>query len=178
MHPAEPAQEMLQCFDEQGNPTEARSRAEIGEKSHRFWCGVSNIWLVNDRGQLLCSKRSEALSGNPGKWQTYFGGHVPAGMTFRQNAVKELKEEIGLSVDEQDLFLVSKGRDDKNKKFFESCASRFNGMPTDLNFTDGEVTEAKWMDMDEYWKEREENPEVWCNSCKPEQQKAIRERIG
>ena len=71
--------ELLECFDLQGNPIERKSRQEIHTKPYIIWHGVSNIWVLNNLGSTLCSKRAETVSGNPGKWQTYFGGHAKAG---------------------------------------------------------------------------------------------------
>jgi len=173
MHQAEPGQELLQCYDEQGNPSGSKTRQDM-KVATDCWGGICNVWLVNDKAQLLCSKRSEGLSGNPGKWQTYFGGHVPVGLSFREAALKELSEEIGIKFEDADLFLIYQGKDDVNKKFFESYAVRFNGNSNDLVFTDGEITEARWMTMDEYVEEEKAHPELWCNGCKPERQEAIR----
>lgn len=177
-HPAEPMDEMLQCFDEDGNPTEAHSRKEVKAMPPRWWYAVSRIYVVNDTGQLMCSKRAEGLSGNPGKWQTYFGGHVKAGESIRDSARNELAEEAGLLLPLEEFHFVDKGRNEEKKVFFENYAVKFNGQPSDLRFTDNEVTEAKWMDMDVYWKEQEAHPEMWCNACTPERQKLIRVWLG
>lgn len=178
MHKAEPPQELLQCYDEKGNPSGSKTRAEIKADPETCWCGVVNVWLVNDKAELLCSKRSEDLAGNPNKWQTYFGGHVPAGLGFREAALKELEEEIGMRFNEKDFFFIHRGKDDANKKFFESYAIRFNGQPSDLTFTDGEITEAKWIPIDEYVSDETRRPERWCNGCKPERQRALRELVN
>lgn len=138
----------------------------------QYWCGVSNIWVVNASGQLLCSKRSYQTA-NPGKWQTYFGGHVPVGLSFRQNAVKELQEEIGITVTEEDLFLIAEGNNLEHKQFFESYVILYNGAAVDLSKTDKEITDVNWMNMDDYWKDKEANPENWCNQCRPDNQKLI-----
>ncbi|GMU74261.1 MAG: hypothetical protein AMXMBFR44_4580 [Candidatus Campbellbacteria bacterium] len=178
MHKAEPPQELLQCYDDQGSPIDSKTRAEIKANPGTYWCGVVNVWVVNSEGQLLCSKRSKGLSGNPGKWQTYFGGHIPAGLGFREAAVKELGEETGIHFEENSLFFIHRGKDDVNKKFFESYAVRFNGQPSDLVFTDGEITEARWMPIEEYVADEAQNPERWCNGCKPERRKAIQEWVS
>ncbi len=170
-------EELLQCFDEFGHPSEAQPRTETKAHPDKYFCGVVNIWLVNDQAQLLCSKRSDWVSGNPNKWQTYFGGHVAAGMSFKETAVKELEEEIGLRIDENDLFFVAKGKDETHRQFFESYALRFNKSPADLKFTDDEVVEARWMDINTYWNEKELNPDGWCNNCRPERQAVIKDWI-
>lgn len=96
MHPAEPQDELLQCFDENGNPSEVRTRAEVKQDPPRWWYDTARVYVVNDKAQLMVSKRAEGLSGNPGKWQTYFGGHVGAGTTHKETAQRELEEEAGI----------------------------------------------------------------------------------
>lgn len=167
-------EEILQCYDDLGNPTtEGQPKSEVKKKPYRWWYGVTKIWLVNDAGEIMCSKRSATVSGNPNKWQTTFGGHVPFGMTFEENAVKELDEEAGLSVTTDDLFPVRKDRSDEYGCFSSGFAVRFNGQPADLKFEDGETTEAKWKSMEAYEKERAANPDEWCNRCTEEDQRTI-----
>lgn len=167
-------EELLQCYDDAGQPTEGVPRSVAKANPERYWIGVSNVWIVNSKGQVLCSKRSETVAGNPGKWQTYFGGHVPAGLSFEENAAKELQEETGLSFTVSDLKLVTEGRDDIHRKFFKSFAVRFEGTAEELVFADQETSEAKWMDTEVYWKEKEEHPDAWCNSLKPEHAEKIK----
>lgn len=174
MHPAEPGDELLQCFDEQGNPTEIRTRTEVKQLPPRWWYATSKVWLVNDQAQLMCSKRAEGLSGNPGKWQSYFGGHVAAGLTIKESAQRELAEEAGVSRPLSDFHLINTGRDDVKQVHYEFYAVSFNDQPDVLHFTDNEVTEARWMAMEEYENSKNEAPEKWCNGCTLEQQELIR----
>jgi len=172
--PPEPNDEMLQCFDENRNVIEPHTREEVHAKPLRYWHGVTNIWIVGPDARLLCSKRSDALKGNPGKWQTYFGGHMKAGTTFRETAHMELDEEIGLTIDDGHLKRIAQGTNEDSKHFFESYAYLYRGDIADLRFNDGEIVEAKWMEMDEYWKQKESHPEEWCNGCTPENQESIK----
>lgn len=171
------AEELLQVYDEQGNTIKPLPRSVVHQKPVKHWHGVVNVWLVNKAGQLMVSKRSETVGGNPGKWQTYFGGHVPAGMTHKETAVKELEEEIGLTVNLDKLHLIDKGQfaNEDHLHFYESYAYLFEGKPEDLNFSDGEISEAKWMSMEEYEHARTVNPEQWCNGCSDENRLRIKE---
>jgi isopentenyldiphosphate isomerase len=67
--------ELLKCFDENGNMIAPKMRKEAHAKPYRIWHGVTAIWLINSKGQILCTRRSRKNEGNPGKWQTYVGGH-------------------------------------------------------------------------------------------------------
>lgn len=170
-------EELLQVYDEQGNPVEPLSRSIVHQKPVQHWHGVVNVWLVNANGELMVSKRSENVGGNPGKWQTYFGGHVPAGMTHIETAVKELEEEIGLTINPDSLHIIDKGQftNDDHLHFYESYALLYEGNPEGLNFADGEISAAKWMSMDEYQQARTDNPEQWCNACNEQNQLKIKE---
>jgi isopentenyldiphosphate isomerase len=173
----EPNDELLECFDEQGNVAAPHTRQEVHTDPLQFWQGVANIWLVNKKSEIACSKRSESLSGNPGKWQTYFGGHVKAGESFRQTAVTELDEEVGLQVKDSDLILIDKGRHEPAKHFYESYTCLFNGDIADLKFNDGEIVEARWLGMETYLEEKQLHPENWCNGCNFENQVKIRQFV-
>ncbi len=171
-----PMEELLQIYDEQGNILEPLPRSVAHQKPLIHWHGVVNVWLVNNDGDILVTKRSEVVAGNPGKWQTYLGGHLPAGLDHKTTAVKELQEEVGLSVNPDNLFLIDKGKATSpgHLHFYESFAYLFNGTPNDLTFNDGEIVDAKWLSMEHYNKERMDNPEFWCNGCNEENQERIK----
>jgi 8-oxo-dGTP pyrophosphatase MutT (NUDIX family) len=178
MHPAEKPDELLQCFDENGTPTQARPRFEVKREPFRWWHAVGCVYLVNNNGELMCSKRSEELSANPGKWQCFFGGHVSAGMTILETAIRELEEEAGVKATAEELFLVEARKNPEKLVFAERYAVLWNGEPSDLHFSDDEVTEAKWVDMAETWRLFQEKPDEWCNGCKPECQAIIKEWLS
>ena len=115
----EPSDELLECFDEQGHIIDSHSREEIHIEPVKFWHGVVNVWLVNPQLQLLCSKRSGTLNGNPGKWQTYFGGHLKAGDTFKKTVSSELDEEVGIQIQDSKLILIFKGKHEQARHFLK-----------------------------------------------------------
>lgn len=170
-------EEILQCFDENKNPTDGKPRSVVKAKPNQYWYGIVCIWVVNNAGQILCSKRALHIA-NPGKWESYFGGHVVENQTFKQTAIKELKEEAGISAREEDLFLIEDVKKPEEKVFAERFALLYNDPTVNLIGTDGEVTEVRWMDIDDYWSEQEKYPNMWCNHCRPHHQKLIREWLA
>lgn len=166
-------EEILQCFDENGIPTEGRPRSEIYTKPYQFWCGISDVWVANDHGEILCSKRADHLTNNAGKWQTYFGGHVPFGVSFLENAIKELAEESGIIVEADDLHFLGRRSDPIDKDLFEEFVFFSNITPEECTFPDGEVTEAQWMTFNEARQQKELHPEQWTNGCSKETENAI-----
>lgn len=63
---------------------------------------VVHIWIQNSKGKLLLQKRSDTVDNCPGEWATT-GGSVQAGEEPLTTAVRELSEELGLTVSAEEL---------------------------------------------------------------------------
>jgi isopentenyldiphosphate isomerase len=163
--------ELLQCFDEQGNIIAPQPRRVIHEKPYHIWHAVVNAWVLNNKKEILCTRRSPHVSGNPKKWQTYVGGHVKADSSFLETVKREIAEEIGLKVNENDLRLIEKGFRDDHMHIYQSYVVIFNGDLSDLNFLDSEVSGAQWLRFNEYQKLKTEDVDKWCNSINLSQYK-------
>lgn len=169
----EPPDELLECFDNDGKIIQTRTRNELHIKPYSIWHGVSCIWIINRKKEILCSKRSETLSGNPGKWQTYFGGHVKSGSSFLKTAQDELFEEVGLKLPLSDFKLVIRGKREDVMHIYEMYEVLFDRELSDLNFMDGEITEVKWFSFDSYQESKTLHADNWCNSMNQEQYNII-----
>ena len=97
-------EEYLDVVDEHGNPTgktAARSVVHREGLPHR----TSHLWLVRERNcriQVLLQKRAAGKSF-PGCYDISSAGHIPAGQDYRPSAIRELREELGLTACETDL---------------------------------------------------------------------------
>lgn len=83
--------ELLNVYDAQGRPVGARRRAEA--KASGLPVGAVNVLLVNARGEVLLQRRPEDKE-NGGRWDKSVGGHVSAGESFDETAVREAGEEL------------------------------------------------------------------------------------
>ncbi|MBP3618746.1 MAG: NUDIX domain-containing protein [Lachnospiraceae bacterium] len=63
---------------------------------------VVHIWIQNSKGELLMQKRSDIVDNCPGEWAAT-GGSVQAGEEPLSTAVRELSEELGLTVSAKEL---------------------------------------------------------------------------
>jgi len=170
----ESSNELLECFDDNGNAIQPKNRQKIHTMPPSVWHGVASVWLFNSKGKILCSKRSDKLSGNPGKWQTYFGGHVKADNNFLQTAQRELEEEVELDLPSDNFKLVDSGKRQDVMHIYKMYAVLFEDDLSKLKFTDGEVVETKWLAFDDYLSDRNSSPNKWCNSInKAQHSKAL-----
>jgi len=56
-----------------------------------------HIMVEDGQGMLILQKRSSKKQIQPGKWDTSVGGHVLAGESIRNAAIRELGEELGIT---------------------------------------------------------------------------------
>lgn len=58
-----------------------------------------HVLVFNARGEVFLQKRSLKKDREPGKWDSSTSGHVDSGENYDACAVRELREEIGLTVE-------------------------------------------------------------------------------
>ncbi len=100
--------EYFDVVDEYGQPSgEVVSRKEAHEKgiAHR----TAHVWLVRERAgeiEVLLQKRSQNKDAFPGQLDTSSAGHIPQGQEPEESALRELKEELGITAEEKDLHYI------------------------------------------------------------------------
>lgn len=115
--------ELLDIVDENGCPvgeTVTRGLAHLKGIRHR----TSHVWFVRRRGgklQILLQKRCKTKASFPGCYDISSAGHIPAGVDHKESAVREIKEELGINVSQDEL--VECG---DRTVIWDDC---FNGMP-------------------------------------------------
>lgn len=87
--------EMLDVVTNNDTVIGIASRKECHEKNLRHR-GV-HVMIFNDKGMLFVQKRSKKKDVFPGLYEGSLSGHVRAGETYREAAVRELKEELGIT---------------------------------------------------------------------------------
>lgn len=79
--------------------TKLRSEVERDGDWHKSF----HIWIVNKNLDILLQKRSPTKDSHPDMWDISCAGHLSAGDTSLEGALRELSEELGISIDEHEL---------------------------------------------------------------------------
>lgn len=111
------------------------------------------LFRVNENGEVeyLWQRRSEKVDRFPGDWDFSAGGHVNLGESLVQAAVRETEEEIGAKITADDLRFITM-RPYNNNRFGWVYLVDWTGRPgelSDFRFDDDEVSEVKWVKLDE-----------------------------
>ena len=64
---------------------------------------TAHVWLYTKSGEILLSQRSSKKIICPLLWDVSVAGHVDAGETIEQAAIRETNEEIGLTIFASDI---------------------------------------------------------------------------
>ena len=91
----DPQDELFDLVDENDKIIGTVRRREANRNPKRIHRAVC-ILVFNKKGQLFLQKRSKTKDTYPGYWTISTSGHVRSGQTYRQAAVEELREELGV----------------------------------------------------------------------------------
>lgn len=135
--------EMLDIVDEHNVVIGSGTKEDIYEKKllHRI---VHVFVLHPHRPEIYLQKRAATKAFLPNYYCTSAGGHVHAGETHEQAAVRELEEEIGITtpIHEVDSFLFT------GENGHQRLVKVFTTMASDgFLFTDGEVSEGRFFSI-------------------------------
>jgi O-acetyl-ADP-ribose deacetylase len=75
------------------------------------WHIAAHVWIVTPGGRVLLQKRSLEKENWPGYWDVSAAGHVSAGETAAEAAVRETFEELGLRVTPNQLRRIGVSRE-------------------------------------------------------------------
>jgi isopentenyl-diphosphate delta-isomerase len=97
--------ELIDVLDAEGNATGKTCLKSIVHKTGLYHATV-HIWFYTTKGSILLQQRASSKIIYPLLWDVSVAGHIDAGEGFTTAAVREIKEEIGLIVDENDLVKI------------------------------------------------------------------------
>lgn len=152
--------ELWQVYAPNGEPIEgegwnsALDNPEVTGSDKIVGIAIVFLYRFNEDGELefLWQRRSEKVDRFPGDYDISAGGHVNLGESLVQAAIREVGEEIGVKISENDLQFMIEAPFNRNR-FAWVYAVDFTGRKDEFSFDDGEVSEVKWVlfkEMEEF----------------------------
>lgn len=136
-----------------------------GEVATRDECHKKGLWhravyafIIDNKGNILLQKRSKNKKLWPNMWDVTVGGHVDSGEFGRQALIREVKEELGIELDDSDIkYLVGSTSINKkgeiiNKHYNECYLITKDISISEIKIQKEEVSEVKYFSKDELLK--------------------------
>jgi len=143
------SREILEVVDKDDHVigTERRGVIHSGGLMHRS----AQVLLFNSSGELFLQKRSMNKDEFPGLWDSSAAGHLAPGESYRQCALRELEEELGVrhAGELTRLFKFNASADTG----YEHCTVFKCTSDSPVVLQTEEVDEGKWLspgEMDEW----------------------------
>ena len=149
-------EEFIDIVNKNGKPTgKSAPKSEIHTKGH--YHHTAHIWLYTKTGEILLSQRSASKTICPLLWDVSVAGHIDAGEPLVTAALREVQEEIGLSILEKDLEKIgvfecfqSYGNGIKDNEFHNTFISELKVELTNLKLQKDEVEAVKLVSLKEF----------------------------
>ncbi len=138
--------ELWDIYDEKGRPT-GRTHPRGTPQQPGEYHLVCTVVFANSKGELLCTHRAPEKDLCPNMWESP-GGGVRAGETSLFAAIREIREEIGLTLAPSQLTLLY--RDKRNDFFMDTYGVKMDFPADSLRFQPGETDGAKWISLEEW----------------------------
>jgi isopentenyldiphosphate isomerase len=90
------AEEIFDVVNERDEVTGQAPRHEV--HARRLWHRAVHVLVFNARGEVFLQKRSLRKDTARGKWDSSASGHLDTGENYDACSVRELREELGLTV--------------------------------------------------------------------------------
>ena len=146
-------EELIDVLDEFGNKTGIiKTKSEI-KRDGDYHRAISVLILNGDK--ILLQKRCSKKKIYPNLWSIFVKGHVKSGENSIEASIREIKEEVGLTINEKQLkYLYTIKEEKKNDNYIENIFNdiyllkkRFN--LKDITIQEEEVSEVKLMNVNE-----------------------------
>lgn len=160
--------EMIDILDENGIKTgKILSRKEIHKKG--LWHRAIVVAIINEKNEILLQQRSKNKEKNANMWDISVAGHISAGEDGLNSAIREIAEEVGISLESttsiQEFKYISSFKESKiySKDFIENQFYDFfilkkpNLNIADIKMQNSEVQDIKFVSINQVLQMQEDN---------------------
>ena len=139
--------EFLDLLDENGKKT---GKTKLREEVHRDgdWHKAVHIWIINNNGNILLQRRYPTKDSNPNMLDISCAGHLIAGDESILGAIRELKEELNLDINADELQFIKTIKRSRNytksfinNEFDDMYILRTNKKIEEMKYQEEEISE-------------------------------------
>ena len=160
-------EEQIDILNADGSPA-GYSCGRTKVHAEGLWHRTVHIWAFDSKGRILFQLRSRVKENNPGLFDTSCAGHISAGDSSVNAAVRELREELGVRKSSRDLEYLFEAKHESvlnggsyldNEYYDVYKITLSDDEANALVPQPGEVDSFKWMTREEFFAKHRMHPE-------------------
>ena len=143
-------EEKYDVYTRDGKYLGTKTCTECHELNPGFYHKPAWTWCYNSNGEILVQKRSMRVKNFPGCWDMPCAGHIDAGETAKNGAIRETKEELGVDVNEEDMEFMFEYVEDFTWEIGQVFFFKLDKTESELTLQEEEVDEVKWLSFEDF----------------------------
>ncbi len=143
-------EEIFDIYTRDGKHLGTKEKTVCHSSNPGFYHKPVWIWIINDNNEILVQKRAATKKKSPNKWDMPSAGHVVAGETVLEGAIRETFEELGVETIESDYKFMFEYIKDSSFELAQVYLVKKN--ISNFKLQEDEVSEVKWLSFDEFKK--------------------------
>ncbi|MGH1385319.1 NUDIX hydrolase [Kordia sp.] len=145
--------EQIDILDQHGKPTgEILPKREVHRHGH--FHASTHLWLYTKSGKVVLQLRAAIKPNFPNCWDVSVAGHISAGETALNTAVREAQEELGIKVQTEQLQQIGHFRIDyqhaedyRDREFITIFACEIPDEPLNAILQEEEVADVTMLPL-------------------------------
>ncbi len=125
---------------------------------------VSGATFIDLSGNILIAQRSFNKKYNAGKWTVSAAGTLEENETYSSNIIKEIKEELGVTVEEKELVPITYNFVEDHNFYRQAYLIKKDISLSEIKIQKEEVEDVKWIGLDELIESVNKNPDDFTST--------------
>ena len=143
-------EEMLDTFDINGNFLSVRTKSYCHSQNPNCFHKTVWLWIVDTNGKVLVQLRSKNKSFMPDLWDISCAGHVVAGESTINACIREAKEELGLTLSQNDITFCTQIVSCQFNEFGQFYITKLDPSAHSITLQKDEVQEIRWLEYSDF----------------------------
>lgn len=142
--------EIFDIYTREGIHIGTKEKSICHSKNPGFYHKPVWIWIINSKNEILVQKRAACKKNHPNEWDMPSAGHIIAGETSIQGAIRETYEELGIKTIESDYKFICEYISDKTFEIAQVYLLKLDIDISTLVLQKEEVSEVKWLTYEQF----------------------------
>lgn len=143
-------EEIFEVYTRAGEKIGTAPKSKCHSSNPGFYHKPCWIWIINSDGKILVQKRAKTKKNFPSLWDMPSAGHVDAGETGIEGAIRETFEELGVKTKEEDYEYIGEYIYDFAWEIAQIYLLKLDYELDKFSISEDEVEAIEWLNYNDF----------------------------